>query len=159
METSYTNNGASLGYYLPPNSDELLFRFKTMPIKNLVTFFQYQMIRHGANYGSGAVDGSSLISELDPDGRSGSNPRLKRFFLHDGAYQWMHIIKVGAEWNIPRLPIALYSEAGINCSYFTNIDEEANVTGAAHPYSLIDTSEYPKSTDFIIKLGVKVYSR
>ncbi|MDR2923299.1 MAG: hypothetical protein LBU85_08165 [Treponema sp.] len=157
METSYTNNGVSLGYYIPPNSDELLFRFKTMPVKNLVTFLQYQMIRHGADYGSSEVDGSSLLSELDPDGRS-TKPILKRFFLHDGAYQWMHIIKAGVEWNLPKLPIALYGEAGAVISYFTNTEEAANA-GAAHPYSVIDTAEYPKSTSFIIKIGVKVFPR
>jgi hypothetical protein len=158
METSYTNNGAGLGYYLPPNSDELLFRFKTMPVKDLVTHLQYQMIRHGANYGTSAVDGSSLLSELDPDGRSGSNEKLKRFFLNDGAYQWMHIIKAGVEWNLPKLPIAVYGEAGVVISYFTNIDGPAN-NGSAEPYFVIDTSEYPSSTSFIIKIGVKVYSR
>jgi hypothetical protein len=158
METSYTNNGVSLGYYLPPNSDELLFRFKTMPVKDLFTHLQYQLIRHGANYGSSAVDGSSLLSELDPDGR-GSDPILKRFFLHDGAYQWRHIIKTGVEWNLPKLPVALYCEAGVVISYFTNIEEEANVTGSAHPYFVIDTSEYPKSTDYVIKLGVKIYPK
>jgi hypothetical protein len=159
METSYTNNGAGLGYYLPPNSDELLFSFKTMPVKDLVTHLQYQLIRHGADYGSDAVDGSSLLSELDTDGRDGSRPILKRFFLHDGAYQWRHIIKAGVEWNLPKLPVALYGEAGVVISYFTNIDEEANVTGSAHPYFVIDTPEYPKSTGFVIKLGVKVYPR
>jgi len=129
-----------------------------MPVKDLVTHLQYQMIRHGADYGSGEVDGSSLLSELDPDGR-GSNLILRRFFLHDGAYQWMHIIKAGLEWNLPKLPVALYGEAGVVISYFTNIEEEANVTGSAHPYFVIDTPEYPKSTGFIIKIGVKVFSR
>lgn len=159
METSYTNNGVSLGYYIPPNSDELLFRFKTMPVKNLVTYLQYQMIRHGADYGPSEVDGSSLLSELDPDGRDGYNPILKRFFLHDGAYQWSHIIKTGVEWNLPKLPVALYGEAGAVISYFTNIvDGKAN-DGVAHLYSVIDTSDYPKSTSFIIKIGVKVFPR
>jgi len=158
METSYTNNGVSLGSYLPPNSDELLFMFKTMPVRNLVTHLQYQMIRHGADYGSSAVDGSSLLSELDPDGRS-SNPILKRFFLHDGAYQWTHVIKAGIECNLPNLPVALYSEAGIVVSYFTNIEEKANVTGSSHPYFVIDTPEYPKSTGFIFKIGVKIFPR
>jgi len=158
METSYTNNGVSLGYYLPPNSDELLFRFKTMPVKNLVTHLQYQLIHHGADYGSSEVDGSSLLSELDPDGR-GSKQILRRFFLHDGAYQWMHIIKAGVEWNLPNLPVALYGEAGVNYSYFTNIDENANVTGAAHPYFPINTVEYPKSAGYILVIGVKVFPR
>jgi len=159
METSYVNNGASLGYYLPPNSDEVSFMFKTMPVRRVVTNMQYQLIRHGANYGSSAVDGSSLLSELDPSDRDGSNPRLKRFFLHDGAYQWMHIIKAGLEWNLPKLPVSLYGEAGVVISYFTNIEEQANVTGSAHPYFVIDTPEYPKSTGFIFKIGVKVYPR
>jgi hypothetical protein len=158
METSYTNNGVGLGYYIPPNSDELLFRLKTMPVKDLVTHLQYQMIRHGADYGSSEVDGSSLLSELDPDKRDGSNPILKRFFLHDGAYQWMHIIKAGLEWNLPKLPVALYGEAGVVISYFTNIEEKAN-DGSAHSYFVIDTPEYPKSTGFIIKIGIKVFSR
>jgi hypothetical protein len=157
METSYTNNGVGLGYYTPPNSDELLFRFKTMPVKDLVTSLQYQMIRHGADYGSSEVDGSSLVSELAPDDRE-TNPVLRRFFLHDGAYQWMHIIKAGVEWNLPKLPVALYGEAGTVISYFTNIDGPAN-NGSAHPYFLINTVEYPQSVGYLIKIGVKVFPR
>jgi hypothetical protein len=158
METSYTNNGVGLGYYLPPNSTELLFRFKTMPVKDLVTQLQYQMIRHGADYGSSEVDGSSLLSELDPYDRE-NNLVLRRFFLHDGAYQWMHIIKAGLEWNLPKLPVALYGEAGVVISYFTNIEEKANVNGEEYPYFVIDTSEYPKSTGFVVKIGVKIFPR
>jgi len=158
METSYTNNGVSLGYYLPPNSDEILISFKTMPQKNLNLNLQYQLIRHGADFGSSAVDGSNLLSELDPDGREGTNPVLKRFFLKDGAYQWMHIIKAGIEWNLSSQPIAFFGEAGVNYSYFTNTEEEAN-SGAAYSYSRINTEEYPNSTGFIVKLGVKIFSR
>jgi len=158
METGYTNNGVSLGYYLPPNSDELLLGFKTAPVNNLITNLQYQMIRHGADYGSSAVDGSHLLSELDPDDRN-SNPVLKRYFLRDGAYQWSHIVKAGAEWNLPGLPVSLFGEAGMIISYFTNINENANVTGKPHPYSMINTAEYPESTGFVVKLGVRVFSR
>ena len=157
METSYTNNGACLGYYLPPNSDELLLRLKTMPQKNLITILQYQMIRHGATYGSSEVDGSSLRSELDPEDRD-DNPVLKRFFLLDGAYQWIHIIKAGAEWNLPTLPVAVFGEAGVVISYFTNTGEPANI-GDGFPYSVIDTVEYPKSAGFVLKIGFKVYPR
>jgi len=158
METSYTNNGVSLGYYIPPNSDELLIKLQTMPAKNIATHLQYQLIRHGADFGSSAVDGSSLLSELDPE-RDGSNLVTRRFFLKDGAYRWTHVIKAGMEWNLPNMPIAFYGEAGINYSYFTNISEPANVTGTAHPYSVINTDEYPKSTGFIVKLGVRVFPR
>jgi hypothetical protein len=158
METSYTNNGVGLGYYLPPNSDEILVRFSTMPGKNINTHFQYQLIRHGADFGSSAVDGSNLLSELDPTGRD-DKKELKRFFLHDGAYQWMHIIKAGVEWNLSGLPVTFFGEAGVVFSYFTNIEEKANVTGEAHPYSVIDTSEYPKSTGIIVKIGFRLYPR
>jgi len=157
METSYTNNGVSLGYYLPPNSDEILVRFSTMPVKSITANLQYQMIRHGADFGDSAVDGSNLLSELDPDGRS-SNPVLKRYFLQDGAYQWRHIIKLGGEWTLAKAPLALYCEVGAVISYFTNTEEKAN-SGKANPYSVIDTSEYPKSTGFIAKLGLRLYPR
>jgi len=158
METSYTNNGVGLGYYLPPNSDEILVSFDTMPTKSVSTRLQYQLIRHGADFGSSAVDGSNLLSELNPAGREGSNPILKRFFLRDGAYQWMHIARVGAEWNLPKLPITLYGEAGVVFSYFTNTVGQPANSGTAYEYSKINTTEYPESTSYILKLGIKVFS-
>jgi hypothetical protein len=158
METGYTNNGVSLGYYLPPNADEILVRINTMPVKNLTTSLQYQLIRHGADFGLNAVDGSNLQSELDPENRD-ANPILNRYFLHDGAYQWSHIARLGAEWNLPGIPVALTGEFGAVISYFTDIKEEANVTGRSHRYSVVNTVEYPKSTGFIVKLGVRVFPR
>ena len=155
MEQAYTNNGVSLGYYLPPNSDEILARFQTAPLNNLITYLQYQLIRHGADFGSNAVDGSNLLSELDPGDRA-NKEELKRFFLHDGAYQWLNIIKIGAEWKPGRMPITLFGEAGIVVSFFTNTEEKAN-SGKAHPYSVINTDEYPKSTAFILKFGFKIF--
>ena len=156
METSYTNNGASLGYYLPPNSDELLVQFKTMPAKGIAAHLQYQMIRHGADFGPDAVDGSSLWSELDPNDRN-TNPVLKRFFLHDGAYEWMHIVKIGAEWNLPKLPFALFCEAGTVISYFTSIEPGKANSGQSYSYSIVDTPDYPKSTSFIASFGIKIF--
>jgi hypothetical protein len=158
MEKAYTNNGVGLGYYLPPNSDELLARFETMPVKSLSLSLQYQLIRHGADFGPSAVDGSNLLSELDPDDRDG-NPVLKRYFLRDGAYQWSHIIKMGAEWNLPKVPVVLCGEVGMNYSYFTNIATEANVTGEPHNYTRVNTADYPESTGFIVKIGLKIFPR
>jgi len=157
METAYTNNGVSLGYYLPPNSDEVLVRFETMPLKNIVSYLQYQMIRHGADFGSSAVDGSNLLSELDPDGRD-SFYILKRFFLQDGAYQWLHIIKVGGEWTLQKAPLAFFWEIGTVISYFTNINGAAN-SGKALPYERINTTEYPESTAFIARIGIRLFPR
>jgi hypothetical protein len=162
MERAYTNNGVGLGYYLPPNSDEILARFETMPVPSLTLSLQYQLIRHGADFGSSAVDGSNLLSELDSQGRD-DRPELYRYFLCDGAYQWSHIIRLGVEWNVPKIPVALFGEAGIHYSYFTNIAGKANnadVTEARPlPYSRINTAEYPESTGFIIKLGIKIFPR
>ncbi|GHV80991.1 hypothetical protein AGMMS49944_27820 [Spirochaetia bacterium] len=156
METSYTNNGRGLGYYLPPNSDELKLRFEAMPEINTRVNLQYQMIRHGADFGLSAVDGSSYLSELDPEGRS-DKAVLKKFFLQDGAYQWLHIIKVGTEHTFPmKVPFQVFGEAGVVISYFTNIAGVAN-SGSASSYSIIDTKEYPKSTGFILTLGVRIY--
>ncbi|MDR1836622.1 MAG: hypothetical protein LBQ89_03080 [Treponema sp.] len=158
METSYTNNGVSLGYYLPPNSDELLIKFNTMPNKNINAHLQYQMIRHGADFGPSAPDGSNLLSELDPYDRS-DNLILRKFFLQDGAYQWMHIIKLGVEWKPERVPIALFCEAGAVFSYFTNINEPANINGKPYNFSIVDTSVYPISTSFIARIGIRLFPK
>ena len=32
ISESYTNNGESIGYYLPPNADELFVRVETKPL-------------------------------------------------------------------------------------------------------------------------------
>jgi hypothetical protein len=158
METSYTNNGVSLGYYLPPNSVEYLGVFKTALSKDVMARLQYQLIQHGADWGSSAVDGSNLLSELDPGDRA-HDPRLKRFFLHDGAYQWMHIIKAGVEWNLSGLPVTFFGEAGAVISLFTDTVGHPANSGKAYDYSIIDTSEYPRSTGIIVKLGFKLYPR
>jgi hypothetical protein len=157
METSYTNNGVSLGYYLPPNSDEIKFRFELLPAPGTQAHLQYQMIRHGAAHGSNAVDGSSLLSELDPNGRS-EKSELKKFFLKDGAYQWMHIIKAGGEYAFEKLalPVTVFGEAGVVFSYYTNINGEAN-SGSSSGYSVVNTDEYPKSTSFIVTLGFRLF--
>jgi hypothetical protein len=115
------------------------------------------MIRHGAEYGSSAVDGSSLLSELDPQERS-EKWQLRKYFLKDGAYQWMHIIKVGGEHTFKQvalLPFTGFLEVGFVFSYFTNIDNPFN--GDPQRYRIVDTPEYPKSTAFIVNLGIRLF--
>ncbi|MDR3148122.1 MAG: hypothetical protein LBU00_07100 [Treponema sp.] len=160
MEQAYTNNGVGLGSYLPPNTDELLLRFELKPTLRSSSHFQYQMIRHGADYGSSAVDGSSFVSELDPSNRS-SNPVLEKYFLHDGAYQWYHILKLGGEhsFNISGAPLFRVSaEAGMVFSQFSNIEGQPN-SGASSPYHMIDTAEYPRRIGFVFSLGVRIFPR
>jgi hypothetical protein len=155
METAYMNNGVGIGYYLPPNSDELLLRFETMAGRSSNIHFQYQMIRHGADFGPNAVDGSAYFSELDPDGRD-EKKELKKYFLRDGAYQWFHILKAGAEHTLKKFSAKVYGEAGVVFSYFTDIDGKAN-QGEPSSYHIVDEAPYSKSTSVILTLGIKLF--
>ena len=156
MEQNYVNFGKSLGHYIPPNSDEILIRFEMMPVSQLTTRFQYQLIRHGAEYGDRAVDGSSLYSELN--GSRNTNPALRKFFLRDGAYQWMHIFKLRGEYSFTALkaPVKLFAEIGGVYSYFTDIEGEAN-SGNKGIYSIINTPQYPTSISFIGIIGFQLF--
>ena len=162
MEEPYMNNGVSLGYYLPPNSDELKFRFESSVIKGGIFRFhaQYQMIRHGAEYGSRAVDGSGLNSQLDTTGRDDKEgkPELWKYFLHDGAYQWQHIFKVGGSFDMRgfNIPVSIFCDTGVVYSYYTDIDGIPN-SAQKYPIHRINTSEYPTQTQFITTVGFKLY--
>jgi hypothetical protein len=157
MDQSYTSAGTSLGYYLPPNSDEFLLRFDTMPKINTRSFFQYQMIRHGATHGPHAVDGSSLRSELDALGRM-EKDALKKFFLRDGAYQWQHIFMIGAEHTITKftVPLRVFARTGIVYSFYTDIDGQPN-SGEEHEYHVVNTEVYPRTTEFILTIGMRIF--
>lgn len=158
METAYVNNGESLGYYLPPNSDEIKLRLETMPSVDSKTHFQYQLIRHGADYGSKAVDGSSLNSEMAYNEIDSGKPSKEKHFLHDGAYQWQHVIKLGGEYDFSGLnvPVKLFGDIGVVYSYFTDVEGDAN-TGRKENYKIINTSEYPIQTRVLATLGVRIY--
>ena len=162
MEEAYMNNGVSLGYYLPPNSDELKLRFESSVIGKGVFRFhaQYQMVRHGAEHGSRAVDGSGLNSQLDTTGRNDKEgkPELWKYFLHDGAYQWQHIFKVGGSFDMQGLaiPLKLFCDLGVVYSYYTDIDGNPN-SGQRYDIHKINTAEYPTQTQFITTVGFKLY--
>jgi len=159
MELAYVNSGACLGYYIPPNSDEIKIRFDTRPLSKTTSHFQYQLIRHGADYGPHQVDGSSLASELD-NIRSGK-ASLKKNFLNDGAYQWTHIIKIGADHTLKKLPITFFGEAGMVFSYFTDISDEeyAKYTPTPEGETPRDPGKgvYSNFTAFILTLGFRIF--
>jgi len=154
METNYVNFGKSLGHYLPPNSDEILVGIQTIPAPRSLVRFQYQMIRHGADYGDRAVDGSSLWSELKEKNRSS----MMKYFLHDGAYQWMHIFKLGGEYSLTgkKIPVKLICEIGAVYSYFTDSDSELGTSGNI---SIINTPQYPHSLSFIFFAGLRLFPK
>jgi len=154
MQTNYINFGKSLGHYLPPNSDEILVRLQSMIVPRSTIHLQYQMIRHGADYGDRAVDGSSLWSELKEKDRSS----MKKYFLHDGAYQWMHVFKLGGEYSLTgkKIPVKLIAEIGAVYSYFTDSDSELGTSGEI---GVINTPQYPHSLVFIGFVGIQLFPK
>jgi len=160
MESAYINNGVSLGHYLPPNSDEFKLRLDVHPLLKTAAHLQYQLIRHGADYGPHQVDGSSLVSELDPSGRSDKDS-LRKSFLKDGAYQWMHIIKIGVNHRFDALPLTIFGEAGIVRSYFTDISQaeydKYNPTPPGETPRTAAEGNYPASTVFILTVGFRIF--
>lgn len=161
---NYTNGGDPLGYYLPPNADEFFLRFETMPVSGVACNLQYQFIRHGADYGSQQVQGSSLYSELTPVDRDS----VVKTFLHDGAYNWMHIISVGASYSNrsnEKIPFQIYGNVGFIYSYYTMIDGneyEMSILGnhkcsKTTEYHFVDNKEYPVQCGAVITVGVKLW--
>ena len=157
METNWVNFGRPLGHYLPPNSDELLIRFTAMPARGSTINLQYQLIRHGANFGTRAVNGSSHWSELDPRNRNA----IRKYFLRDGAYQWMHIIRLGGSYSFTgsNLPFSVFAEIGMVYSYFTDIDANIPPNSGRHSFRRVDTPEYPRSLSFIGTIGVRIFPK
>lgn len=167
VSENYTNNGDSLGYYLPPNSDELLFRLEGKPSENISASLNYQFVRHGADYGSQQVPGSSLYSELPIYNRD----ELKKYFLRDGAYNWMHIVSIGGqiENRKAKVPVALYANVGFIYSYWTMIDDSvyskrneygSNGNSRADKYTsfhFVDNDEYPVQCGAVITAGIKLW--
>lgn len=167
INESYVTGGESLGYYLDPNSDEFFLRFDTKPTSNTSCHLQYQFIRHGADYGSQQVPGSSLYSELSPSNRD----ELEKYFLHDGAYNWMHIVSLGGSVKTKSKKNNTI-EAGVNLgflySYYTMIDSESydrSVYGnngnckdvdESTKYFIVDTDEYPIQWGFVLGGTLKV---
>ena len=152
LSESYTNNGECLGYYLAPNSDEFNFQFDSNPLPYLNLGFQYQLIRHGVDWGSGSVIGSNIYSEL----RNYDRSDLDKYFLHDGTYEWSNIVSIHCNYDLRQhnLPISVYAGLGYIFDWFTQIEGEP---GAKTPYSYVNNDEYPQKNGVVLNLGVSVF--
>jgi hypothetical protein len=163
METNYVSFGRSIGHYIPPNSDELLIRFEILPAPRTLLSLQYQLIRHGATFGDRAVAGSSLWSELQWHRRD----IVKKYFLRDGAYQWMHILRLRGEYAFTGVnwPARIFTEVGGVYSYFTDIDlrdSEGNLrppNSGRGTFKVINTPQYPHSLSFIATVGIRLFPK
>jgi hypothetical protein len=150
--TAFVSSGESLGYYMPPNSDELLFRLEAMFLSDLKAHIQFQMLRHGVDYGYGTVPGSSLTDKL-------SNARSQKHFLEDGVYRWDNVIKLGGSFKfmIGTIPLSVYIETGYVSTSFTK-NGSAGVGNAAE-YDRFDDSVYRGSDGFIFSVGFRLFPR
>jgi hypothetical protein len=156
-QTAYLNNGESLGYYLPPNTEEFLLRGSVMffpggPLRETEGYLQYQLIRHGLEYGPGRVDGSSLADELVYDDFT------TKYFLRDGAYRWDNVIKIGASCRVRALdlPIRLFAEAGL---VITRYSRNNGPPGTETPYTFLAPGDpdYRSGESLIVALGFQVF--
>lgn len=150
--SAFVSSGESLGYYMPPNSDEFLFRLESMFLPELKTYLQFQILRHGADYGNGRIDGSSLKDRL-------TAPRSQKHFLKDGVYRWDYAAKLGSSFKFMAgiLPLSVYAEIGLVSTGFT-INGNAGVGNEAN-YDLFDSSVYRTGNSFIFSVGFRLNGR
>ena len=156
MQTDYVNNGEPIGSYLPPNSDEFYFRIESMFMAGVNAYVQYQMIRHGAEFGPGRVYGSAYSDAL-PYGSDLST--LYKYFLHDGTYEWNHVVRLGGSYDLKSLgvPISVYGEAGLVFVRYTGIGDGKQAGNSKESYKFISNEYYSPATRFILALGFTVY--
>lgn len=154
MQQNYLNHAENLGYYLPPNSDELLLRVESMFMPGTTLYFQYQMIRHGVEYGPGRVFGSAYSDVLN----YGNVNSYRKYFLHDGTYEWNHILKVGGSYNLKlfNIPIAVFGELGLAFVRYSGIPGGGTSTGKEN-YSFFSDDIYDSENRFIFSIGFKIY--
>lgn len=152
ISESYTNNGECLGYYLQPNSDEFFLRLDTRPFANFKCGFQWQLIRHGVDWGSESVRGSNIYSELSPTERS----EYYKYFLQDGVYEWTNILALDASYNFTQIkfPLMLNMSIGYVYDWFTKADGGIDTKSSYHDYS---SSEYSGYNGFVCSLGIKAF--
>jgi hypothetical protein len=146
----YVSGGESLGYYLPPNSDELLVRLESRFSPALKAYFQFQMLRHGADYGDNAVAGSSLndrLTDLD-------SPKN---FLTDGVYKRDNVFKLGGEYSFTKspIPVLIFAETGLIDTRFT-VNGKAG-SGTSADYEDISNDVYRSGISFIFSIGFRLF--
>lgn len=154
LSESYTNNGECLGYYLQPNSDEINFEINSKAIEYTTLGFQYQLIRHGTDWGTGAVPGSNLYSEL----RNYDRDDLYKYFLHDGTYEWSNIVSLYGSYDFRKynLPVKMFLNIGFIYDWFTEINGEP---GWGTDYSHVNNSEYSDKIGFVVNIGFSIFQR
>ena len=162
IDTTYLNHGQPLGYFLNPNSDEFKLQLEAKPLWYLSANVKYSLVRHGVSTGSGKVDGSSFDDplvynppEAEKDKYDYQNAQegdlYWKDFLHDGVYEWINSIALGAEldcryWNVP-------ISVGLTYTFSYTHHTIGNKDG----YKNINNEEYSNKAGNYLTLSVKVY--
>ncbi|WP_288906514.1 hypothetical protein, partial [uncultured Treponema sp.] len=92
----------------------------------------------------------------------------EKHFLHDGAYNWMHIISAGASYSTKKtkVPFNIYGSLGFLYSYYTMIDDEdyeMTILGnhkadGNTKYHFVDNDEYPVQCGIVMTFGIKLWN-
>lgn len=143
VDTAYTHDGENLGFRLPPNSDEFLIKFESMPLSNLTASLGWRLIRHGDNPSAQVGDLAVLgdVNKWLDYNQISSIP--DKDFLHDGLYDWTNIIELEGSWQFKGFPLRL--TAGYS---FTHTFWVVNNSGEA---------PRPDEIRNIFKLGVQLF--
>jgi len=148
--SAFVSGGESLGYYVPPNSDELLVRLESMLLPDFKVHLQFQMIRHGVDYGYNRNDGSSLSDKF--------KGLYQKSFLEDGVYQWNNVIKLGASYKFMAgpVPISVYAELGYVSTSFTITGKDG--IGVTPDVNTLD-AVYRTNNSFLFSIGFRLFPR
>ncbi len=137
FDTSWTNDGENLGYHLPPNSDEFLFRIQSLPYKNLSVYFQFQYIRHGeGNWEEGEMEGDTSAGGDGGEQSHAYNATGKKDFLNDGIYEKIKIASLGAYYKIDREYVPLAFELDYSFAHATNYENIEGNTKMQNVFTL-----------------------
>ncbi len=136
VDTSYTQDGENLGYYLPPNSDEFLLRLDMTPAPGWRVGLKYSFVRHGDNpQADWTANKPEIYGDVNKYMDYNQLYSYNKNFLHDGIYDFNHIGSINVAWRpltAPKLfgvAIPLELGASYGLAYTWSVDE----TGANRP--------------------------
>ncbi len=136
VDTSYTQDGENLGYYLPPNSDEFLVRLDMTPTPGWRVGLKYSFVRHGDNPQADWVAGQpEIFGNVNDYMDYNQLYSYNKNFLHDGIYDFSHIGNINIAWR-PLTPPDLFGVAiplELGASYGLAYTWSVDGTGAGRP--------------------------
>ncbi len=141
VDTSYTQDGENLAYPIPPNSDEFLVKLASLPLPRLAAGLEYRLIRHGDNPNKDPGT-PAILGRIDGYYTPAAN-QADKDFLHDGLYDFSHIVTLSGEYRLARAPVTL----GASYSFVYTLWEPNN---SGEP-------DRPNETRNILALSVRVF--